>query len=158
MKTPFKKKTTNNNGFTIIELIVVIIILSILSVTILPKLFDSNGYEEFTYQAETITKLRSIQVRAMQQTDGSACHMVLVTSSALGIPANCSDISGGWLSDTTSVVIQTGHEVSFDVSSSNASFTFDSMGIPDCINCLISIVGGNTLKVAIESQGYIHEQ
>jgi MSHA pilin protein MshC len=152
------KPWSKNNGFTIIELIVVILIISILAVTIVPKFFDSNGFEEFTYQAEIITKLRSIQVRAMQQTDGTQCHMVLVTSSALGIPANCSDISGGWLSDTTSVVIQTGHEVSFDVSSGNVSFTFNSMGIPDCINCLISIVGDNSLKVKVESQGYIHEQ
>jgi MSHA pilin protein MshC len=152
------KPLSQSNGFTIIELIVVVLIISILALTVVPKFFGSNGYEEFIYQAETITKLRSIQFRAMQQTDGTQCHMVLITSSALGIPANCSDISGGWLSDTTSVVIQTGHEVSFDVSSGNVIFTFDSLGIPDCTNCLISITGDDTLKVAIESQGYIHEQ
>lgn len=144
-------------GFTMIELIVVILILSILSVTVVPKFFTSTGFQEFTYQAEVITKLRSIQLRAMQQTNSSECHTVLVTKNALGIPENCILTSGNWESDTTSVIIQSDHDVTFDVSSGNYSFSFDSMGRPSCSVCLITVEGDSNVKIKIESEGYIHE-
>lgn len=145
------------NGFTMIELIVVIIMLSIMAVSVLPKFFNSTGFQEYTYQSEIITTLRAVQIRAMQQTNSSECHLVLVTESALGIPSGCNVSSGTWESETTSVVIQGGHEVTFDVSSGNYSFTFDGMGRPSCSGCVITILGDNTLNVTIESEGYIHE-
>ncbi|MBL4899230.1 MAG: type II secretion system protein [Colwellia sp.] len=151
-------------GFAIIELIVVILIISILAVTIAPKFFDSNGYEKFTYQAEIITKLRSIQLRAMQQTNSSECHTVLVTEVTLGIPENCDlTLTDGWQgenkvtgeSGTTNIKIEDNHEVTF--APTGFSFTFDSMGRPSCTSCLITVIGGSTLTIKIESEGYIHE-
>lgn len=151
------KKNSLQLGFTIIELIVVILILGIMAVSVVPKFFNSTGFQEYTYQTEVITKLRSIQLRAMQQTNSSECHTVLVTGNALGIPENCNLASGNWQSETTSVVIQNDHDVTFDVSSGNISFTFDGMGRPSCSPCLIAVLGDSTLTIKIESQGYIHE-
>ena len=146
-----------SEGFTIIELIVVIVIIAIMSTTVIPKFFTSTGFQEYTYQAEVITKLRLIQLRAMQQTNISECHTVLITESALGIPQSCNLTSGNWQSETTSVIIQDDHDVTFDVSSGNYSFTFDGMGRPSCSPCLITVLGDSTLAIKIESEGYIHE-
>lgn len=151
------------NGFTMIELIVVIIMLAIMATTVVPKFFNSTGFQEYTYQAEVITKLRSIQLRAMQQTNNSHCHTVLVTETALGIPEPCNSTSPvAWEgetntdeSGTTSVKIDTNHDVIF--SPTSFSFTFDSMGRPSCSTCLIKVIGDSTLTIKIESEGYIHE-
>ncbi|MBL4765549.1 MAG: prepilin-type N-terminal cleavage/methylation domain-containing protein [Colwellia sp.] len=161
-----KNKMISESGFTMIELIVVIIILAIMATTVVPKFFTSTGFQEYTYQAEVITKLRSIQLRAMQQTNSSECHTVLVTEKILGIPENCnSTAADGWQgentetgeSGTTNVKIESNHEVTFDVSSGNYSFTFDGMGRPSCHTCLITVIGDSTLTIKVESEGYIHE-
>jgi MSHA pilin protein MshC len=154
---PLGKKKYEHSGFTMIELIVVIIIIAIMSTTVIPKFFTSTGFQEYTYQAEVITKLRSIQLRAMQQTNSSECHTVLVTEKAIGIPESCNLTSGNWQNETTSVIIESGHDVTFDVSSGNYSFAFDSMGRPSCSSCLITVLGDSTLTIKIESEGYIHE-
>lgn len=158
-----KNKRTKCNGFTMIELIVVIIMLAIMAATVMPKFFTSTGFQEYTYQAEVITKLRSIQLRAMQQTNSSECHTVLVTKDALGIPENCDlMLANGWQgenkttgeSGTTNVKIEH-DEVTF--SPINFSFTFDDMGRPSCNNCVITVKGDSDLTIIIESEGYIHE-
>lgn len=144
-------------GFTLIELIVVLIIISIMAVTVLPKFFGSTGYQEYTYQAEVITKLRSIQIRAMQQTDPTStqCHTIVVTATALGVPEKCDlNLAEGWQGETTSVVIQPEHTVTFDFPSGN--FSFDGMGRPSCSSCSISVKGDSTLSVVIEPEGYIY--
>tara|TARA_R110001583_G_scaffold112288_2_gene261646 strand:- start:2779 stop:3306 length:528 start_codon:yes stop_codon:yes gene_type:complete len=157
MRFRAKRVMSNHDGFTMIELIVVIIILAIMSTTVIPKFFNSTGFQEYTYQAEVITKLRSIQLRAMQQTNSGECHTVLVMENALGIPENCNLTSGNWHSDTTSVIIQDNHDVIFDVPPGNYFFTFDGMGRPSCSTCLITILADSTLTIKIESEGYIHE-
>ncbi|MBL4822837.1 MAG: type II secretion system protein [Colwellia sp.] len=158
------KKLAKVNGFTMIELVVVIIMLAIMATTVVPKFFTSTGFQKYTYQAEVITKLRSIQLRAMQQTNGSECHTVLVTKIALGIPENCDlTLADGWQgenkvtdeSGTTNVKIEDNHEVIF--APIDFSFTFDSMGRPSCNTCLITVIGDSTLTIKIESEGYIHE-
>ena len=76
-----KLKSVNHKkelAFTLIELIVVIILISIMAVTVLPKFFTSNGFEEFTYRDELITKLRAIQLRSMQQTTDVTCKIIQV--------------------------------------------------------------------------------
>lgn len=158
-------KHNNYNGFTMIELIVVIIMLAIMATTVVPKFFTSTGFQEYTYQAEVITKLRSIQLRAMQQTNNSTeCHTVLVTKSAMGIPEPCdSTLPDGWQgenedtdeSGTTNVKIEDNHDVTF--APIGFSFTFDGMGRPSCTTCLITVIGDSTLIIKIESEGYIHE-
>jgi len=147
-----------SKGFTLIELIVVIIMIGILATTIIPKMFDSNGFDEIGYQAETVTKLRAIQLRSMQDTSGSQCLIVYVTEKKLGIPdGNCtppSFISNNELS--SSIVEITEQHLSFDDQSGGYSFSFDQMGRPDQYRT-ISILGGEQLlSITIEAEGYIH--
>lgn len=163
-------------GFTIIELVLVIVLMGILAVTVAPKMFGSDGFEEHTYQAEVISTLRSIQLRAMQQTaiqpksikptsvKDKACHTVIVTAKLLSVGDKCTVNDTGpngkklALNDLD-VKIDEDHNVTFSTSGmTNNSFTFDSNGIPaNCSTpCNITIIGSDTLTIRIESQGYIH--
>jgi MSHA pilin protein MshC len=155
---------SNQYGFTTIELVVVIIIVGILAATILPKMQSTGGYEEIIYQDETVTKLRSIQLRAMQNTSGSLCdsysiNSVLVTDYKLGIPDDgCTSFADNTLNSTTIVKI-IDHEVEFEYAGGSTLFYFDLLGRPvNCVSpCEISIVGKEqTLIVAINDQGYIY--
>jgi len=155
-------------GFTIIELVLVIVLMGILAVTVVPRMFDTDGFEEYAYQAEVIATLQSIQLRAMQQTSaytdinafGNACHTIAVSSKLLTVDSECSlltENSAGQSLNKVSVEVDTNHNVSL---SPVMSFTFDSMGRPTSCNtpCIISINGSNTLTVIIESEGFIHAQ
>jgi MSHA pilin protein MshC len=164
MTTLLKKPSFLIKGFTMIELIVVIILIAIMAATVIPKFFNSTGFQEYTYQAEAITKLRAIQLRAMQDTDSTMCYTVLVTKNAMGIPDNCDlTLADGWQGEnkltgepgTTNIKVETQHDVIF--SPINLAFTFDSLGRPNCSTCLITVKGDSTLFIKIESEGYIHE-
>ena len=150
------------NGFTTIELIVTLIIMAILATTIIPKFFTTNGFEEFTYRNEVITKIRGIQLRAMQQTHSSECHVVLINQLKLGIPDDCDvtpSFSNSWVAGNTGVVIESDNGAQFNVSGGNYFFSFDQLGRPiGCSDpCLIIIEGGeSSLTVKIEPEGYIH--
>ena len=140
MKSLIKNQMISELGFTMIELVVVIIMLGIMATTVVPKFFTSTGFQEYTYQDEIITKLRSIQLRAMQQaniSDDSVCHTVVVTEKALGVPEGCdATLTNGWQgenedtgeSGTTTAVIVEHDNVTF--APIYFSFTFDSMGRP----------------------------
>jgi len=147
----------NAKGFTLIELVVVLIVLGILSVTVVPKFFSSNGFSEYTYRTDIIAKLRLIQTRAMQQVN-EACHQVLVTVNKLGKvtcdpPARYVDQAN---QRATLVTVDINDQVTF--SPVDLSFKFDHMGRPvGCNNpCEIIIKGEQDLAVIIESEGYIH--
>jgi len=154
-------KTMTNKGFTLIEMVLVIIIIGVLSISIAPKFLTSGGYEEFTIQAQSIAALRAIQLRALQQTDGT-CHQVLVTPTKIGKPdtnecESNAEFSTSWKPSATGLEIESGSGFSFDVSNSGFAFEFDSYGRPSCgVNCDITILGGQTLIVGIESEGYVH--
>ena len=145
-----------SGGFTLIELIIVIIILAILSATVLPKFFGSNGFSEYAYRSDAIAKLRLIQTKAMQQTtiidttqpDALCSRIVLVTTDKLGAPDNC-DIATNFaitsLSFSTTATANSEEKrrattvriddndkstVSFSTNATNSNFVFDSMGRP----------------------------
>jgi len=174
-------------GFTLIELIVVIILISIMAVTVLPKFFSSNGFEEFTYRDELITKLRAIQLRSMQQTTDEMCNQVHIqtTPFIIGLqdtvpdenavercrisnvehPELCNTSENKticYAGDTTRVVIDSKHGVGFTISEGLNSFNFSALGRPlDCLakdpcEITITVTGENSLKILINSEGYIH--
>jgi MSHA pilin protein MshC len=153
------KFINNQKGFTTIELIVVLIIIGILAATLIPKMQSSSGYQEIAYQDESVTKLRSIQLRAMQDTSGSQCLNVLVTGSKLGVPDNsCTSFVENNINSTTIVKI-IDDNVSFSYAGGSTLFSFDHLGRPvNCASpCQISIIGQEqTLIVAINEQGYIY--
>lgn len=153
------KKAT---GFTLIELIVVIIIIAIMAVTVVPKFFSTEGFAEFTYRDEIITKLRAIQLRTMQQTANNICHTIDVTATSLGLLATdpntnvCTTIYEG---ETTSVVLD--NDVVLTLSENITSFNFSQLGRPEgcrvAAPCEITITvqGENELTIAINEEGYI---
>ena len=175
-----------NSGFTLIELIVVIILISIMAVTVLPKFSTSNGFEEYTYRDELITKLRAIQLRSMQQTNDTTCHQVHIQTTPhiiglQGTDANAVDRCRTsnvddpkilcytadskticYAGETTTVEIESKHSVFFTLSEGLTSFNFSSWGRP--IGCItkapceitITISGENSPKIFINSEGYIH--
>jgi MSHA pilin protein MshC len=149
-----------NLGFTLIELIVVIILISIMSVTVLPKFFTSNGFEEFTYRDELITKLRAIQLRSMQQTNDTTCHQIHMQTNPfiIGLQDTVPDINAVercrtsnldrpdlcytsdnkticYAGETTRVEIDSKHSVSFTLSQDLTSFSFSSLGRPEAPGC-----------------------
>jgi len=168
MNHPKLLLVNKKNGFTLIELIVVIMMLSILAVTVVPKFLSSKGFEEYTYRDELITKLRAIQLRTMQQTNGSACQLIQVNSSLIGLLATtpstttCETSQSG---ESTTVTIDSNHTVSFTISGGLSSFSFSSLGRPEATGCgnattpceiTVTIVGENSLTVKINREGYIY--
>jgi len=140
-----------NRGFTLLELVIVMVIIGILSVTIIPKMFSTDGFDEIGYQSELITKLRSIQLRHMHNSTG--CNISLSdTKVELLIGNPCVD-NDAPIYDTTKVVIK-GGKLSFQRTSSSLSFNY--MGRPIGGEFIITIQGGEQPRtVTINSEGYI---
>ncbi|KGJ92363.1 prepilin-type N-terminal cleavage/methylation domain-containing protein [Colwellia psychrerythraea] len=189
----FKSNSINCHydfGFTLIELLVVIIMISIMAVTVLPKFFSSNGFEEYTYRDELITKLRAIQLRSMQQTTDTVCHQIQMQSSLnpniIGLqdtdpiavdkcritnpappPKFCyTDTNNSntvcYAGDTTTIIVDPKHNVSFAISEGLTSFNFSHLGKPEgCIvedpcKVEITIAGESSVKIEINTEGFIH--
>ncbi len=153
-----------HHGFTIIELVLVIVLMGILSVTVAPKLFNSDGFQEYAYQAEVVNTLRNIQLKAMQQTDGNTCHVVNISAKELSITSLCGTPTETELEDekqakfVPEVVIDSQDSISFQLTGVSTSFSFDSLGRPvNCLSpCQVILQGSETLTVQIESEGFVH--
>lgn len=162
-------KQIKSSGFTLIELLVTIIILGILSATIVPRMFSTNGFETYAYRTEVISTLRNIQLRAMQQTvDTAICRQIKISNDnkIIGLLKTDTDKANNcdtnlWqdaqAGETTSVEVDADHTVTFTYSDTGV-FSFDQMGRPvDCAApCEIYIEGEETLTITIEPEGYIH--
>lgn len=161
--TPLYLSKKVNKGFTIIELVLVIVLMGILAVTVAPKMFDSSGFDEYTYQAEIISILRSAQLRAMQQTQAADknCHTVTVSNTQVGLDDSCNLVSKtGGQYDSIELhvprVISNG-DITFSVNNSGNAIIFDSLGRPNCTNgCTITLSGIEALTVIVESEGFVH--
>lgn len=165
MNNPKLLLVNKNSGFTLIELIIVIILISILAVTIIPKLLSSKGFEEYTYRDELIIKLRSIQLRTMQQTNNSTCQKIQVSNSVIGLLAttpNAATCEVSYAGDFTTVIINDSHDITFTISEELSSFSFSSLGRPlgcDVITpceITLTVTGESTLDIKINSEGYIY--
>lgn len=158
-------------GFTLVELIVVILLIAILGITVLPKLQGTNEYQLVSQRDQFISLLRTVQMRAMQNTqdDSTTCHRIRFLNDRSGLSAQntstgqCDtgliNLPNGSNSDfliideidTYSVTNGQGGSISF--------IDFDSWGRPiansgTCVSrCEITI---ETYKVCVQSEGYIY--
>ena len=171
----------NARGFTLIELVTVIILLGILAVAVLPKFDGTASYEAHTHRAQLISALRLTQQRAMQQTDtgDGYCHQLIFDDdssfSRYGVPdrKDCavttfSGLVPEWEPDATGFEVDSKYQVSFAIhgKTNPSAIAFDSMGRPvsnanianNCAGgCIINVQSSiETLKIQIESEGYIH--
>lgn len=156
----------SNKGFTLIELIVVIILISILAVTVVPKFLSSKGFEEYSYRDELIVKLRAIQLRTMQQTDGNVCHNIKVEASEISLLETVGTACGtGNAGESTTVTITNDHVVSFSISGGLSNFSFSSLGRPEAVGCgdattlcsiTLTVSGESDLVIEINQEGFIH--
>jgi len=158
-----KIKLLNQKGFTLIELIVVIVLIAIMAVSVLPKFFSTSGFEEYTYRDEVITTLRAIQLRSMQKTQGSSCQSIQVTATSVGLlKSKPSCIDGDYIGDSTTVTIQSGHNVAFILSDGLSMFSFSPRGRPLGCNSVepceitLTVSGEQSLVIEINREGYIH--
>lgn len=163
----------SQKGFTLIELIIVIVLISIMAITVLPKFLSSNGFEEYTYRDELITKLKAIQLRSMQQTSGTTCRQITLETnpSSLGLqntennPLTPEVCTAGYAGDTTTVTVINTHNVIFTLSGGVSQFSFSSLGRPVAVGCgdattlcvlTLTVVGETSLEIEINREGYIH--
>ncbi|MCF2947365.1 prepilin-type N-terminal cleavage/methylation domain-containing protein [Paraglaciecola aquimarina] len=168
-------------GFTLIELIVIISLISILAVSAYSRFTGPSGYAEYTYQARLISALRHIQTRAMFDTRKNLCFQVNFSASpsAFGPPefsyetpsinsttceTNIDYSNPDYL--VTSATEMADSKVSLVAQDSGGTpyeyIRFDSLGRPQTASgscnptCKIELTGESTVKVCVESQGYIH--
>lgn len=157
-----------HNGFTLVEVIVVLILIGILAVTAASKFTGTDTFEAYTFRASLISALRLTQQRAMQQTNISDgyCHQIVIENTLYGVPdrTNCATVSfpNGWQPDFTGLVVDPRYNITFQINgvANPGKISFDSMGRPqgDCAGgCDINIQSSvETLKIRIESEGFIH--
>lgn len=160
----------NDNGFTLVELVVVILVLSVLAVSVVPRLTSPKaGISAVTDRDQLISLLRSVQTRAMQNTEDSDCHGVNFTNSNIGMAAQANDDScdlSNFLTnpDDNDGFLNLAPENSYTALNSLSvavNFVgFDDYGRPvDTANNnlgRIIITFDSIESVCIESEGYIH--
>jgi len=164
-----KKK---QNGFTLVEVIIVLILIGILAATAASKFTGTDTFEAYTFRASLISALRLTQQRAMQQTNSTFCHQIVIENTRYGVPdrTNCTVtiFPAGWQPDFSGLAVDPRYNITFQINgvSNPSAITFDSMGRPvanvslanNCAGgCDINIQSSvETLKIRIESEGYIH--
>lgn len=153
-----------NLGFTLIELVVAILLISVLAVTVFPSLPTSSDYSSITERDQTISLLRTVQQRAMQNTQTSnTCHTVILTTNQIGLLNQNSDGScGSGISTQTNTndYLYVEVENNFTTTDNLTEVSFDkfgkpavNMGLCSSSQCQISFSGD---AVCIEAEGYIH--
>jgi MSHA pilin protein MshC len=160
----------NDNGFTLVELVVVILVLSVLAVSVVPRLTTPKaGISAVTDRDQLISLLRTVQTRAMQNTEDADCHGVNFTTSNIGMAAQANDDScnlGSFLTtpDEFDGFLNLAPDNSYtavNILGNSVTFVgFDDYGRPvDTANNnlgRIIITFDNLESVCIESEGYIH--
>lgn len=132
-----------NQGFSLLELIITLVILGTLVITVVPKLLTNERFDSYQYRDQTLSMLRTIQLRAMQNTNNSKTFLVCISANQIA-PAVNDDCNFLDLTEDFLVVAIpiSGTDTFVSTSNSNGlSFSeleFDNFGKPDqnCVaNC-----------------------
>jgi len=158
-----------NNGFTLVELVVVLVVLSIVAISAFPNLSLTQGYNAASERDQLVAMLRSVQTRAMQNTQNdntgadNFCHRVLFANSNIAMAAQ--DANGACTNnffvaiDDVNGYLNLVSESTYTARNAGgvniAFIDFDDMGRPVPQN-RYTITFGGLEAVCIETEGYIH--
>jgi len=165
-------------GFTLLEVIIVIILIGVISVTAASRFQGRGGFDSYSLQNQTLSSLRQMQLRAMQDTRPGFCHQInFVTSPAsIGPPTNdyatgnqaatCAATIGSDTPDYLRIDNAAFDEFNASLSALDgttpiSSVNFNALGQPltsanNCVNeCTITITTQNASSVCINREGYI---
>ncbi|RCU49832.1 type II secretion system protein [Corallincola holothuriorum] len=160
-----------HRGFTLVELVTTIILVGIIAVVVAGKFFGRGGFEEYTYRDRLLASLRLIQLNAMNDR-AETCHQLLLEATRFGVPnLNPCASSRGYSGDYFSTPLEPNRSADLAGESGRvvygfnrtsglpADIRFDGSGRPlaACFGgCEITVNGEVTLRICIESEGYIH--
>ncbi|GIU52530.1 type II secretion system protein [Shewanella sp. KT0246] len=153
------------SGFSLIELVTTILIVGIIAVFVLPKLLPESSYSAYTLRNEFISELRQVQIKALNNSD--RCYRISVVSDGYQLTTYRHNVSSAFTGCIDSQLIRTDLKQTFNggayielASNSSTSFSmdFDNLGRTtlNCSgNCFV-VIAGETLNIAMESEGYVH--
>ena len=160
MKSSSKQRL---RGFTLIELIITLVILGILSVTAVPKFLGSSTEDAYSYRDSALNALRTVQLRAMQNTALRSCHKLYITPTLIAPPTpdTCTGSADANNSEHLVVQINTQRsDITFNALDSNANtfteISFDPLGRADqnCASqCKIDV---GLAAICISGEGLIY--
>lgn len=125
-------------AFTLIELVSVIVLISIISATVLPKMFNNNDFERRIFFNDTLNALRYAQKTAI----ATGCNVrVSIADNSYQLLRDDSCSSGDFSSlsvrhPSTGENTYTGSENGVTLTAINADTTFDSLGRADADNTI----------------------
>jgi MSHA pilin protein MshC len=161
-----QKVSIFTKGFTLVEVVTVLVLIGILATVVVAKYTGTQGYEAYNYRTRLISALRLTQQRAMQQTNATFCHQLVIESKRFGIPdrTNCAvtTFPANWQPDATGDQVESRYTVNFSVVNKSlpALIGFDDIGRPlsSCSGgCIINIAeNSQTVQIQIESEGFVH--
>ena len=156
-------------GFTLVELVTVLVLVGLLAVTVLPRFLTRGGFDEVIYRDRLAALLQQAQLMAMSR--ASQCSTLLFEPHRFGIPrrdpgqthCDASLPGAGEAYASPSLGIRAEEAVSTVTLSAPAQLNFDYWGRPLDVSgtayasqLVIGIQGETSLKLCIETQGYIH--
>ncbi|GEK53192.1 pilus assembly FimT family protein [Pseudoalteromonas espejiana] len=150
-------------GFTLVELIITLVILGILSVTAVPKFLGSSTEDAYAYRDRLLNALRTVQLRAMQNTATTSCHTLYISTTLVAGPEPGACTGGASTNNSEHLVVQINtqrSDVRFNALDSNANvftqISFDPLGRVDqncTVQCKIDI---DLAAVCISGEGLIY--
>jgi MSHA pilin protein MshC len=162
MLTICKSINRSSTGFTLLELVLVILLISVLSSSIIPKLFNFNTFNQRFFVDQALSTLRYVQKLAVAQ----GCHsQVAIVGSALIVTQRVNCTSGSFTQAVTDPVSRTGPFVKqapagVSISSQDFPIYFDGLGIAygasGSKNSYTINVGAHVLSI-VSQTGFVYE-